>query len=355
MGLLPALKGDQQRAEEVSVISNRSNDNTWEFRSGSPQKPEQHAACQETRRGGRQTSLGPVPFLAICLILVLAGCAPASSALAGVPVTGSAAADDDADGGAAPAVIHSNAPLAVHEYALVEQSADNPTYLGFQERVPQAVALQRAGWGFSRGSDTLAEHNRALEPFGFHLETSASAPFSGYTLYHHETPVQHEIARFWPVSLEQAGADFALPFVTHSGEALVASSGGVQHWSGQAQDGIQGRLAYTQTQESQVSLYTGVSAYAGAAEPAGVDPQAAGYDTVFGEQVIDGQPLYFFTHGGYTRVNFNGKDLPYVYDQVLHENSGELAVYNPGSTGRVAWFYALRDGLWYYVEVGKFE
>jgi hypothetical protein len=30
---------------------------------------------------------------------------------------------------------------------------------------------------------------------------------------------------------------------------------------------------------------------------------------------------------------------------------GETSIFNPGSDGHIAWFYALRDGLWYYVEV----
>lgn len=285
---------------------------------------------------------------------------------------------------------------------LVEQSKDNPTHLSFQERVPAAVAAQRSGWSFRKTDGDLAAYNQALEPFGFRLENSAAAPFSSYVLYHQDVPIQDEIGHLWPVSVQEAayngGQDFMLPFVTLSGEKLVASIHGVQPWPGQVKSGSDASapVAYAETHDGRLSVYAGPSLLYDAPAPSGIDvsagkgahdvltwtaqtgkdagqqhwgfqsedravidgkdlKQAGGYDEVFGLQVIADQPLYFFTRKGITQLHYGDHDLPYIYDQVVHDSTGELAVYNPGSTGRVVWFYALRDGLWYYVEVGIFD
>jgi dipeptidyl aminopeptidase/acylaminoacyl peptidase len=88
----------------------------------------------------------------------------------------------------------------------------------------------------------------------------------------------------------------------------------------------------------------------------GVDlAKQMGAARVYELHVLDGRPIYFYERDGITRMNFDGRDLPYRYDQVVSGNSGELSVFNPGASGRMVWFYALRDGTWYYVEAGVYE
>jgi hypothetical protein len=190
--------------------------------------------------------------------------------------------------------------------------------------------------------------------------------------------------------------DFLLPFLTLSGEKLVASADGVRPWPGSAGDQARtapvyygDQIAYAQTGDGQVSVYAGPSllyAASGAHGPQaetgtrnlhtwgsegpvrhwaleidgrvvidGVDINAEhGYEKVFDFRVIDGQPFFFFTQDGITRMHYAGRDLPYRYDAVVHDQQGELQPLNPGSTGRLVWFYALRDGLWHYVEAGLY-
>lgn len=323
-------------------------------------------------------------------LLALAGCAPApvqaADPAALIAVTGPAAGE-----------------LEVREYALVEQSQDSPTHPGFQQHVQAAVAAERSGWRFPVFEDRLAAPNRALEAFGFRLEENQAPPFSGYTLYHQQSALQADIASFWPVSVRQDAAqrsvDFLLPFVTHAGEKLVASVSGIHAWPAQAAEGqpvelsaptfYGDQVAYAQTSGGVLSVYAGPSLLYSSDEPAQpVGPQSArtlhtwgsppqrhwalelerhivmdgqdlalarSADRAYQFHLLDGHPLYFYDKDGLTHLNYAGDDLPYHYDQVVRQNTGDLAVFNPGTSGGVLWFYALRDGLWYYVEIGRFD
>lgn len=67
---------------------------------------------------------------------------------------------------------------------------------------------------------------------------------------------------------------------------------------------------------------------------------------------INGKAFALFLAGGVTHMRYNGQVLPNVYDEVVVGKKGELSIFNPGQNGSIVWFYALRDGLWYYVEAG---
>jgi hypothetical protein len=300
---------------------------------------------------------------ALALIIVLSGCAALPSAPGFVPDTGR------------------DEPIQLKEYALVEQSIDNPTHAGFQARVPEIVAGRRAGWFFAQAEQAIAAPNEALAGFGYRLAANPSPPFSGYALYQGDALVQPDIARFWPVTIHNGEDDFLLAFETLAGERLYASLAGVQRWPGASSSlppvYLGDQVAYASLEGSQVSVMAGPGLlYTG---PAAAGPrnlttwgdhwaleldgqvivdgqdfnQQRGYDEVFHWQAIGGAPFFFYVKDSLVYLNYAGRDLPYYYDQVIHDQPGELAMYNPGSAGDLVWFYALRDGLWYYVEAGK--
>lgn len=300
--------------------------------------------------------------LAVCLMAAgcAAGCAPA---LASLPVSGQASG------------------FQVHEYALIEQSTDNPTHARFEERVPAAVAAARAGMQFpgdARSGDdsALAQANDILAPFGYHLAPNQAPPFSAYTLYSGEDEIQTNIAQFWAVSRlgspqATANADFLLPFVTMDGQRLAASTQGIHPWSDQG-SATGPSLVYADTGASEAGGVGGLAKVRAAAPPKaatanqvvtqnqhvivnGVDlNKVSASDDVFNWQIVNGQPLYFYARNGVIHLNYAGSDLPYTYDRVIHGNQGDTAIFNPGKNARMVWFYALRDGLWYYIEAGNF-
>lgn len=319
---------------------------------------------------------------ALTLILLITGCAPSPAALAAIPNTGSPG------------------KFEVREYPLVEQSTDNPTHAAFQKRVPEAVEAQRDGWRFPHPVDSLVAANQSLGAFGFRLEANTEPPFSGYTLTRGGQVVQRDIASFWPVSVKGSSSEgdhnFLLPYITLQGEKLLASTTGIYPWPGQAGEMTApvyygDQIAYAETSSGGLAVYSGPSLLYSAPDIATghstdspgarslyswtenarqhwaleiegrviVDGEevneANSYEETFGFNVMNGQPLYLATHDGITRISYAGETMPYIYDQVIHNQPGDLQIYNPGSNGRVFWFYALRDGLWYYVEAGLFE
>jgi hypothetical protein len=281
---------------------------------------------------------------AILLIIALAGCA-APPAPEAAPPSGQ--------------IWVRPGSFQVREYALVEQSADNPTHAGFQARVPEAVSSKRAG--FWRARPATEAPNRVLAPFNYRLAANPTPPFSGYALYHGETLVQRDIARFWAVSARDKH-DFTISLETFNGERLTASAAGVEPVL--VSGGERSPLAYTGAGNVGSTILSGQTSdevpwaieLDGSLYVDGHDLNAErGYERSFFWKSLDGQPFYFFTRGGLTRIHYASSDQPYIYDEVVYDRQGETSVFNPGSHGDVLWFYALRDGLWYYVEAGVFR
>lgn len=299
--------------------------------------------------------------LALMICLLVASCTAAPTAVTVIPATGGASG------------------FQVHEYTLIEQSKDNPDNVNFAERVPAAVAAARGAWRLPGAQDALEQSNKVLETFGYHLAPNLSAPFSGYTLFYGEDQVQRNIAQFEPASVladssAHVNTDFLLAFVTLDGQRLIASTQGIRPLPQQGPVSLGGSLAFAVTGNSNLS-----GAYAAGSMGIPTDVQASantqhqvaqinghvlmdgrdlnlekGADEVFDWRMINGQPFYFYTRAGITHLNYAGHDLPYTYDRVIHGNQSANAQYNPGTNGHIVWFYALRDGLWYYIEAGQF-
>ena len=282
----------------------------------------------------------------------------------------------------------------VREYAIIEESSDNPTHAGFEQRVQQALASNQTPWRFQNVQDPTLAPNEALAPFGFRLQANPTPPFSAYALYHNDHLIARDILRFWPVSVKasdsQSASDFLLTYETVDGQRLVASQDGIRRWpEGASADQITtppvyygDLIAYAQTGASSVNIYAGTGLLYSGKAPAGsaadsslqtwgrqhwvvemngnaiLDGQDLNrlyhYDSVFQWHILNDQPFYFYTQNGLTHINYAGKDLPYTYDQVVH-GPGSLPVFTPGDNGHIIWFYALRDGVWYYVEAGNFQ
>jgi hypothetical protein len=47
--------------------------------------------------------------------------------------------------------------------------------------------------------------------------------------------------------------------------------------------------------------------------------------------------------------------LPLYYDEIVHSRCCGLVAFNNAGKEVMAWFYGLREGTWYYVEIGKYD
>lgn len=263
-------------------------------------------------------------------ILCVTGCTPAISAAA-VDSAAANAGPLSVDSAATPAATSPTAVI-VTEYPLVEQSVDDPTHPGFQERARSAVSAQKAGLLFPGVESALQARNRELAPFGYQLSPNPRPPFSAYALSYNERLLDVDIAQFWP-----GPCDGPQPCLLEGerldGERFYVSTQGSRRFAAAGQLAGQEALAYM-----------------GAGLPL-LDPipETGGTDSL----EINHQPLYFHDSGGQVVLNYAGSDLPNRYDRIAGADSGEPALYHPGSRENIVWFYALRDGLWYYVEIAN--
>jgi hypothetical protein len=78
-------------------------------------------------------------------------------------------------------------------------------------------------------------------------------------------------------------------------------------------------------------------------------------DEIFHYVIFQGQPLFFFEQGGQVGISHGGETLPYTYDEVVHYQCCEPAMFNIVSNEHMLWFYALKDEMWHYVEMGVYD
>jgi hypothetical protein len=85
--------------------------------------------------------------------------------------------------------------------------------------------------------------------------------------------------------------------------------------------------------------------------------KSLGYSEIFGWHLVAGQPFYFFAKSGNGRigVSYAGSVMPYSYEKIPHYQCCEPAAFNPGINEHMVWFYGLKEGMWYYVEMGVYE
>jgi|GEM_PF-670931 len=80
-----------------------------------------------------------------------------------------------------------------------------------------------------------------------------------------------------------------------------------------------------------------------------------GYEEMFGFQFIAGRPFYFFKQDGKIGFTYDGQVVMAGYDDIPHYlccSPGEL---NPVVAKNMVAFFAQRDQVWYYVEIGVYE
>lgn len=81
---------------------------------------------------------------------------------------------------------------------------------------------------------------------------------------------------------------------------------------------------------------------------------AWGYGEIFETRLLNGKPFFFYEQGGRVGISYARQELPVRYDEIIHaECCGGMN--NPRFSENMAWFYARREGMWYYVEIGKYE
>ena len=77
-----------------------------------------------------------------------------------------------------------------------------------------------------------------------------------------------------------------------------------------------------------------------------------GYTEMFGFQTLGGKLFFFFEKDGLLGYAYNGQVVEAGYTVIPHYECCSAAVLNPQSAQNLVAFFAQRDGIWYYVEIG---
>jgi hypothetical protein len=276
--------------------------------------------------------------------------------------------------------------LTVEEYPIVATGVYTPDRLEYMRLISPTILARRQAWRNLPPDKVVESTNQVLVKFGYRLEHNPIKSSYEYRLYQGDTLVQDQIQGFRYVTVNQRGDDFALPLQTKTdGNVLVR------------RDRIEPRIPSTLTympvfwgnelltvrtdrsqvlvQQSDRTIYTiPIPAEFAVADPVKglwawkghwvleVDGQVIvdgkslneeqGYDEIFGWRPLNGQPFYFFKVGDRIRVSYAGEVLPHQYEEVIHYRCCEPAAFNVGNSEVMVWFHALRNGMWYYVEMG---
>ncbi len=79
------------------------------------------------------------------------------------------------------------------------------------------------------------------------------------------------------------------------------------------------------------------------------------YTESFNFQLMRGKPFYFFERDGRVGIVYDGHEVPLGYDRVLHYGCCSAGSLSPDQYENMVGFFAVRDGKWYYVEIGAYE
>jgi hypothetical protein len=212
-----------------------------------------------------------------------------------------------------PQVTHRN-DLTVEEYPIIPTSVDSPGWFEFNQRIPSAVLEKHKSVRENRPvepRDTLEINGKQIRL----VETSVETPPFGWN------------------SRAQVSADGQVVY-----QYQLLPYAGSSHVYRLGKDG-----------DRWVLEVNGMLVVEGK-----IINQEKGFAEVFDWSQLDGRPFYFYVKDGNTYLSYDGQTLPLVYTRVFHKACCEPAAFNVGSNDRMVWFYALKNGWWYYVELGKY-
>ncbi|MDY7080265.1 MAG: tetratricopeptide repeat protein [Chloroflexota bacterium] len=289
--------------------------------------------------------------------------------------------------------------LIVEEYPLVAAAVDSPGRFEFLDRIPDDVLARRAAWRGFDAEQRVNAMNEVLAPFSYRLVAEENAEWhcTFYDLYHEDELVRSDLSHVWPVAVNESGTDFACVAENAPNEMplyLLIRNGSVQplDWTRfvhgvvpvylgddlvtvESVDNYGMRYAVKRGDEV-VYTYTASKQFAGSppvkrlaaweghwiletVEGTFVDGESLdeqlGVDEIFHYVIFQGRPLFFFERGGRVDISYGGETLPQTYDEVVHYQCCEPSVFNIESNEHMLWFYALKDGIWHYVEMGIYD
>jgi hypothetical protein len=293
--------------------------------------------------------------------------------------------------------------LVVEEYRLFPCSVDNQVHPVLPMRLPDSIGRKRALWRFVPPAVAdIDSINKTIGPLGYRLRLSETQPWKGpaYDFLKGDSVVLHWLTGFDGFDYDRRTSRFLFtanvqqtrpPFDLSS---VLILDGKPQPWEPSEHEYVppvlagghlvtydpemagNGFLKVVIRQDSQV-VHTGLTRWnvcnssIGGFSSDGQNWVVQYADTVvvnggnlnrqlqcsavFGYNLIHGMPFYLFTRDGKVRMRFGPNVQPCKYDDVQRGSECGESYFSPMGNRNMVWFYARRDGWWYYVEAGVYD
>jgi hypothetical protein len=293
--------------------------------------------------------------------------------------------------------------LVVEEYRLYPCSVDARVPPVLPMRLPDSIGGKRERWRYEQPAGVNVDSiNKAIGPLGYRLRLSETQPWKGpaYDFLKGDSVVLHWLTGFDGFTYDRRTSRFLFTAEVQQNRppfdisGVLILSGKPQAWEPSDHEYVapllldghlvtydpeqagNGFLKVIIKRDSQV-VYVGrtrwnvcsnsiggfgsdgnewVLQYADTVVVNGSSLNRQLHcNAVFGYHVIHGAPFYLFAGDGKVRMRFGTSVLPYTYDDVQRGGECGESYFGPMGNDNMVWFYARRNGWWYYVEAGVYD
>jgi len=86
--------------------------------------------------------------------------------------------------------------------------------------------------------------------------------------------------------------------------------------------------------------------------PYQIPPVFIGNDETFAFRLLEGSPFYLFRKDGQINAWYKAQIIPLGFEGVIHYACCSGGYLTLKGNDTMVWFYAFKDHVWYYVEIG---
>jgi hypothetical protein len=282
--------------------------------------------------------------------------------------------------------------LTIEEYAVVSVLIDTPNHFEFKARIPPDFFARRQEFRAPNLAARIIEANTLMAPMGwrFAQSSSSTAPGEPFDVYQNDRLVNAGLQAFTPVQVNASDKDFMSILTDNAGVTWMLQRSGLTRWdnahhlftppvfvgdemvnletvetnTSQVSVARAGKTVFTLTLDTTTNSPHFILGSLGSQWILNVNGllfqdgrlvnKELGYDEIAAWQLLNGKPFYFFTHSGKVGIAYNDSVLPIGYDDVIRDACCDQAAFNATGNSNLAWFYASKNGLWEYVEIGVF-